>query len=474
MKLSKKGIPYSAARDIGIIGLFFVFSGGTSINTFNILAAVLIATGIVVSYSVLLAWEYLVWTRFDYYIEEGSVKITKGVIRRQEREIPFRRIQNVDVNRNLVHRVLGIAEIDLETAGGGETEASLKYVDADDVEDIRDSIKHQEERKNRGEESVEEDSLYHISDRNLVILSATDFGARTFFVFLAGFGFFSAGSGFLIQEVGLAGSIVFSLILLISALGIFIYSFARNFEKYYGFRLWRSGNSLKYERGLLNRREGTIPLEKVQSLGFEENLLKRLFGYATLKIETAGYSGQKAMEKGAEAAIPLARRDQAIKYSEQLGKLELPDMNRIPGKARRRYFARYMILITGTSAAVYLISNSSTAAGVVLGTGTVVSGIAAHLKWVHRGYAEEEDNMFARNGFWNRRTDIVPYYRIQNLIETQTIFQRRWNLASLTIDTAGSTAFLDNPVVHDLDAEELKELKQQVYSRFQDSLQRLS
>ncbi|MFB6241236.1 MAG: PH domain-containing protein [Candidatus Nanosalina sp.] len=470
MKLSKKGIPYRAARNLGVLGFFFLFSGGTSINTFNLIAAVLLATALVLVYSLLLLWEYLVWRRFDYFIQEDSVKITKGVFRRQEREIPFRRIQNVDVKRNIVHRVLGIAKIDLETAGGKDTEASLRYVDEDEVEDVRNSIKHGEKTGEKDSEQETGDSIYRISDRNLVILSATDLDARIVFVLLAGFGFFSAGIGAYVDSISVADSAIAALLLIVGALVVFISNFVRNFEKYYGFRLWRSENSLKYERGLLNRQEGTIPLEKVQSLGLVENFLKRFFGYSTLKIETAGYSGQKAVKQGAEAAIPLAERQEVIEYAEQLGELDFPEMNGIPERARNRYFVRYKILSLLVSGASLVMFSSYAIAGAVLASGAVLSAVAAHLKWRHRGYAEGEENLFARNRFWNRRTDVVPYYRIQNLIETRTFFQRRWNLASLTFDTAGSTAILDNPVVPDLDTEELEDLKESVYSRFQESL----
>jgi len=34
----------------------------------------------------------------------------------------------VDIQRNIFQRLLGVAQVDLETAGGNTTEASLKYV----------------------------------------------------------------------------------------------------------------------------------------------------------------------------------------------------------------------------------------------------------------------------------------------------------------------------------------------------------
>jgi len=69
---------------------------------------------------------------------------------------------------------------------------------------------------------------------------------------------------------------------------------------------------------------------------------------------------------------------------------------------------------------------------------------AAHLKWKHRGYWLGEDHLLTRNGFWSRTVTVVPYYRIQNVIDARTIFQRRWDVATIIADTAGSSSIAGN------------------------------
>jgi len=57
------------------------------------------------------------------------------VISRREREIPYRRSRtNVDVSRSVIQRALGVAAVDLETAGGGSsTEGSIRFVTPDEA-----------------------------------------------------------------------------------------------------------------------------------------------------------------------------------------------------------------------------------------------------------------------------------------------------------------------------------------------------
>ena len=470
MKLSKKSIPYRAARNLGTIGLVFLFSSTSSLRNFNLLAAALLGTGVLIAYAVMLAWEYLVWKNYSYSIEEDKIKITKGVIRKNQREIPLKRIQNVDISRNIVHRVVGLSKVDLETAGGSDTEASLKYVTPDEGERIREQVKEGAKAQTDEEKDTEDqETFYEISDGKLVLLSAISLDRRTLFGFFTIFAFFSAGLGVAVENLGLPGTVILSVLLTGTAILIFLSNFVINFEKYYGFRLWRNRDSLRYERGLLNRKEGSIPLDKIQTMSVEENILKRLTGYATLKIETAGYSGEKAMKQGSEAAIPLDSREAVVRFAEKLQDIKTPETQEISRKARRRYFARYS-LITLPLVILSVALNAPaviTTATVVL---SVLTPLAAHLKWKNRGYGTGKEHFRTVNGFWNRKTMITPYYRIQNLIETRSIFQRRWNLSSLTMDVAGAGRITDNPVIHDLDREKSRKLKERIYASFQESL----
>jgi putative membrane protein len=51
-----------------------------------------------------------------------------------------------------------------------------------------------------------------------------------------------------------------------------------------------------------------------------------------------------------------------------------------------------------------------------------------------------DDAVAFRSGWWTRRTSIVRVPRIQVLAITDGVFDRRWGMASLQVDTAGATA----------------------------------
>ncbi len=467
MKLAKVSIAYRAVRDLGALVILLFFSGAASLAASPVAFLVLPVLALF-SLAAVVAWEYLVWKNYEFSITRDNFQIRHGVIRKNRREIPLRRIQNVDVRRNLFQRMIGIAKVNLETAGGGESEASLKYVELEQAKEIQKKVRQLKRGAEQEEVETGRELLFELGGTELVLLGFSSFGLQSVLLVLVAFGLFGGLVGQLLGQAGLVTGL--SVLLVGTVLVSWVGTALPTIGRYFDFRLYRSRGALEYERGLLNRSEGSIPFEKIQKLEIEENPLQRLLGYATLKIETAGYSGQQSRQAGAEAAIPLARRERVIelgKMVEDFGELSIEG---IPARARRRYIGRYILVSLVISMGVVIANQFTSVSYWLLVPLLPVIFVAAHLKWKNIGYGSGRDHFYAMNGFWNRKTMIVPYYRIQNLIESQTVLQRPWDLASLTLDIAGTTRFQRDAVAEDVDAEEARLLREKVYSRFQTSL----
>jgi putative membrane protein len=105
--------------------------------------------------------------------------------------------------------------------------------------------------------------------------------------------------------------------------------------------------------------------------------------------------------------------------------------------------------------------------------GLLAVPVAAHLAWVHRGYHVDEEYVVTRRGFWRRRTMIVPADRVQTVFTTQTLFQRRRRLGSVTVDTAGGGGLgAGDAVAVDIDATEAERLRERVAGNLQRALTR--
>ena len=76
--------------------------------------------------------------RFRYRFDPTELVIRSGLLSRQERHIPYGRIQSVDAVQKLLHRPFGVVEVRVETGGGAEEpEAALRVLSVVAYEEMR-------------------------------------------------------------------------------------------------------------------------------------------------------------------------------------------------------------------------------------------------------------------------------------------------------------------------------------------------
>lgn len=480
MKLHPLSVPYRIIQSgFGIVPLIFLaafFVGQAQPGLFGPSLVVLLVLGM----GAAIVWQIAYYRRFEYELTSDTFDIHSGVIARRSREIPYRRVQNVDISRTLVQRAMGVAELRIETAGGTSSEAHLRYVGYDEAKRLQDELRE----RTAGERAPETDEptpaddrrgelLYRITGRDLGVLAVASFDLRVA-SFLAVI--LSIGAPTMIIDLVLLLPIDPVVVVVAAALVVVIASAVLSGSSAiinnYGFTLTRVGDELRYERGMLQRYDGSIPLDKVQTLVIHENLFKRWLAYASLTVETAGYGPSQQGNESAKA-VPISRTETVRSIAREIEPFEDVTFTRPAPQARIRYTVQYLALATVALGASYAAFSFTTFefAWWVIAVGLPLAPAAAHLKWVHRGVAVTDEYVLTRTGFWNRRTHVVPHYRIQTIAESQTVLQRRWRIATLVVDTAGSSGIVGgDPIAYDLAQELAAELRGRLAAELQESL----
>lgn len=479
-RLSPLSIPYRAASTAARLGWVLVIATLGSAQVPG--AGPMLVVGVVVGVLALAGlYQFARWRRFEYHLTDDSFDIESGVFSRRTREIPLGRVQNVDTSRNAAQRALGLAALTIETAGGSESEASLRFVSEGEAERLREAIGQRKRRQegamngdtSASEPTVDETELFSLTGKELVLLGVVSVDLRLLSLFSVGISVVApqlargGGPRDPLFSLALTAPVVAAGLVVVAAL----LSAAVSAGNYYGFRLSRAGDELRYARGLLSRYTGTIPLSKVQTVSISENVLARLIGYASLAVETAGYAPG---DSGSESAVPLARRERVLELAREVEPFGEVNFERPPERARLRYVFRYAIaglLLTGGAYAVDRFTGFSFAWYLVAGL-VALAPVGAHLKWRNVGFAVLDDHVVLREGFWSRTTMVVPYYRVQTVVDSQTVFQRRRDLATVVVDTAGSGGLTGSDArALDIDADRAAELRETVADRLQGALE---
>jgi putative membrane protein len=103
--------------------MFVPFVGVVAVMRDEGMGMLLLAIGGLVA--LFLAFRILAWWRFTYTLLPDEMYIESGIVSRNRRSIPWDRVQDVEIERGPLARLLGLAKVKLETGAAGSDEASL-------------------------------------------------------------------------------------------------------------------------------------------------------------------------------------------------------------------------------------------------------------------------------------------------------------------------------------------------------------
>lgn len=96
-------------------------------------ASLAVAVGMVV-------YSWFVWRAMGYRITENRVEVRQGVFMKNVRHARIDRIQSVDINRPILARIFGLAELEFHVADAQEAAAKLQYVTYRQAKQLREDI----------------------------------------------------------------------------------------------------------------------------------------------------------------------------------------------------------------------------------------------------------------------------------------------------------------------------------------------
>ncbi|HEX5881149.1 MAG TPA: PH domain-containing protein [Actinomycetota bacterium] len=473
---------------------------------------------------VLLAWSTVEWLRRTYSLEGGALRLEEGVLARKLRAVPFDRIQQVDLVRKPLHRLLGVATLRVETAGGGSAaEVDLDVVTLPEAQSLRTSLLRAKAQSAParsglgtapagqaaggaaeadvaggwvaagpgagGAEVIGAEVTGVPAERVLLRLPLGE-------VMLAGITGSRAAAALVVlgplsqaadwfpgldewvfqrfdpEAVTPTTPAAFLAVAVLAAVVWLGLAAASSIVTDYGFTLARVGNDLVVRRGLLERREAHLPLARLQVVRIEESLLRRALGLASIRIQSAGRTGTADQSAG-RLAIPILQRMQVNRVLNELvaGAAPVPRLLAPPPAARRRSVTRSVVGAGVLVAAVALPVWVLTSAGVLevppafALAALPVLGVAVAVglaAYRSLGHATGEGFLYARAGVAIRVLTVVPVAKAQSGSVRSSPFQRRAGLATLHVDIAGGGP---TPQVHDESEPRAEDLLQVILGR---------
>jgi putative membrane protein len=360
------------------------------------------ATPQLVIVGVLALGGFVSWLVTRWRIEDDDLRIETGLLRRQSLRFPLAQVQAIDVVRPGLARMFRVAELRLRMAGSSGATARLAYVAEHEVEPLRDQLlalargarldDAEPVPATEGEPTVaEEHVLATVATGPLVAATVLENG--WLIVILAGlFVGFALSPGTVAGILG-GGGFVWAL-----SVVTFLW---RRFNQQYRLTVAEGAEGLHLRGGLVALTAEVIRPGRVQAVRLVEPVLWRPLGWCRLEVDIAGRQrskGEGEAQRGQlRTLLPVGRRALAIELVDRL----MPDRPRELSPPPRRVLWK------------------------------------SPLRYRALSWGRSETCLATTSGRLRRAACWVPLEKVQSLRHVQGPVQRRLQLASVHVDTAG-------------------------------------
>lgn len=411
---------------------------------------------------------------FRYWIEGDKLRVQSGILHRQDRTVPLERIQNINLKRSWLHRLLHLTDVEVETASGTGAEVTFSAVTLEEADRLKHALTTLgragapefvlETEPQSPQDTppvvapVRERELFKLGMTETVMLGASE--NRAGVIVAAGFSviFFltqsstefirtavttvrtTSANGTNWQWVALA---LVGLLLL----GWF-YSVASALLTYSNFTLSDVDGRIRRKYGLINQVESVVRLQRLQMLRIRQTVIQRMLRLCQITVSTAG-SFQDKEAAGSAVVAPLLPLSEAPAFSRiflPLSRLDTQPWAPISSKAFQRRLRILAIPVAAALVAVFRFlppehrwESCVVIAGVVLAT---------YLSCRNTFWFRNDDMIGLRSGVLGRMFVIVPHDKVQVVSIQQSPGQRQLRLCHLTVQTAAGDV-----TIPDLDLE---------------------
>jgi putative membrane protein len=401
---------------------------------------------------------------FRYQINDDHLIIRSGLIHKTVRNMAFTRIQNVTLHQGLLHQLMQVAEVRLETGGGEKEEGRMRVLGLAQAKQLQEIIRGQETVSTSVQQidqqsSVNEQSLLTLSNRELIKLGLiSNKGMILVFAAIGGLMqldhsmptkiFKNVGNWLWNHSAELSQNSYLSYflggltVLFTALLFVRMISIVQAILHYYGFELSQQADRLSIQRGLLSRFNGSLPRSRIQAWTLEQGFLQRRFGRFALRIDAAASGGVKSehMESHWQLA-PIADEQHIETIIHSVipqGSWPISIWQPLHPKAWMREFKKpaYFLLIPTLILAYWAWQFA------------LLMLLAYPWLWIqskqwakYAGYSYDSGLIAVREGWIKKHWRFAEIRKVQAVYIKQSPFDRKYGMATLFCDTVNAGSF---------------------------------
>lgn len=402
-------------------------------------------------------YSYLKYRTFTFYIDEEQNEfiVEHGILNKTKTVIQLHKIQQVNLKQNIIHRIVDVYQVNIDSAGSEEKEAVInavskevamalksKLLDNERFEVVDDLVEVEKEMENKPFLKIDLISLLKVG---ITSNYAKSIGLLLTFFFTIYENLNQAGAeeyvdGSKVKDFIQSNTEVYSVLLAIVLLFtlIFIINIVRTLVKYYGFKIAKQKGSLVMSYGLIATQSTILKPEKVQIVKITRNFFQKKLKILEIKIkQTINDESKKDKSTIEIPGCNEIERDEIL----QLIFNEIPEKGeKLKPNFRKLLFSIFILIVLPLSAYLaignWLVNSLFEYKNIAIVCAVFIF-IGLFFGFKNNSLFINNKHIIMQSGAWDVDNEVIKIEKIQAITTSQLFWHKSLNIGSITIHTAG-------------------------------------
>lgn len=402
---------------------------------------------------------------FKFQVINDELILKEGWLNKEQTVVKFDKIHEVNLNQKFLHKILGLYNVNVDTAGSATTEIEINGVSFQKALALKDVLTQKNEvvsesdalltETNNEPELLQPQQKIKISLSSLIKIGLTRNYLQTFGLLIA-FGyqiadqlqsiFYKNDESIYDDIYNTASEYYVGLLWIALILGIIVivivFNLVRTLLMYYNYEIQLKDKQLLVSFGLTDSHIISVPSNKVQLFQFQQNYFQRLMNLFEVKIKLVESNENNKKKKG--LIVPGANKLELNELFHVIYHKNL-ELNNSFLKPHIRSllikliaWAIFFVLIL--SGIIYQKQYNYVAIPIAV---FIAISLLLYIGYRNKKLYIINDFVVLKQGIWDITTTYLHISKVQKISVSQTIFQKKRQLGSVTLSTAGGSILLN-------------------------------
>lgn len=415
---------------------------------------------------------------YSYQVAGDELIIYKGWLSKSKTVVKLDKIHEVNLNQKLIHKIIGLYLVSVDTAGSSKTEITINGIAYHKALALKEVLTNAEVETivDNSEGLISKSTENQLIDENLsskinttekiiiglpslIKIGLTRNYLQTFaLLFAFSFQIIDQVRSFLSYDVDeedtsrydelfynssfeQLGGLLILLFIIGLVLFVVLFNLGRTLLTYYNYQIQLKNNQLTVSYGLTDSHIIAVPSNKVQLFQFQQNYFQKLMNLFEVKIKQIESSENNKKKKG--LIVPGADQTELKKIFDVIYQSDLAIKSNAYKPHKRILLLKFLWLCIPAFIGLmaFYFSENIAYSWIILPIFIVIY----LLIWC--GYRNEKlyienDFIVLKKGIWDISTTYLQVNKIQKVSIRQSYFQEGKHLGSLDLDTAAGTVTL--------------------------------